>query len=310
MKRSAAVFGATPQFVTWTILQNCALRDLVEDNIPQSTFRQLRSLQAVALAKTEGRFLDGICFHPSVDQLPEDAFGEALGFHEDEVFAVYGGNAFVESCCRRCPANIHLTRSDEESVDRAAGCFGWMAGDLHWDTTKRLQTPAHDLVQLVDNALVEMREDSDVSQPGNWNQLWLPGKFHDEALPFMAKVFSKVMSDCQIREHEQPLQLTRISMAVAKCVEHDMTLLAHLHPAGFSDGQSWTISSHCSNCKSAAIEGRSSCERCGSESAPVPVRKQKVLGLRPYLKLKHILGETVARERVLSYRKHRRNSQT
>ncbi|MFK7770169.1 MAG: hypothetical protein AB8B55_23365 [Mariniblastus sp.] len=119
MKRSVAIFGPTPQFVRWAIARECPLRMMDIDNLPDTTFRQLRGLRELSNGLIENRVLDDICVHP--DSSSND-IAAARGFPTEEILQTFGDAEFVKSCCDNCPANAVSNQRD----GIWAGCYGWL----------------------------------------------------------------------------------------------------------------------------------------------------------------------------------------
>jgi hypothetical protein len=123
MKRSVAILGHTPMFVRWAIALPCPLRELDLRRLPETTFRQLRSVRELSLAEVEHRVHAGICWHPHARIVQPH---EALGFPVDEVLEMMGGRCQVNENCGTCQANAGLAISDHYW----AGCFGCLSTDL------------------------------------------------------------------------------------------------------------------------------------------------------------------------------------
>lgn len=276
MKRNAAIIGPTPAFLRWAIHHACPLREIELESLPNSTFRQLRSLSELSASLLEGRVMEGVAFHP--DTLAVGAEGPLLGFPVDEIAEAFGGQDYVQSHCGSCPANCL------SAAEGWAGCFG--------------------LVQIVDPVAVSQQVESiaaakDVFSQLQQQELLIYGKgnewyglWRDRIVtPQRAKLLRLCLEDLRDRSDEWEA----LCVAVDRCIEHNLDLHVELYPTGVSDGQKWSLDPHCETCK-APLDGRHSdmagkvCQVCGQKLIGENQKKRKVLGLRPYMHLKHIYG--------------------
>ncbi len=292
MKRNAAIIGPTPQFVRWAIDHSCPFRDIDLGDLAKTTFRQLRSLRALSEGIREERVFEEICVHESVEIVhPDFGSSPARGFLVNEIYSVFGGRQFLQSCCGRCPAN-----ADDGHGDAWAGCFGWLAADLGWEMSPiqiEERSIEENLVQIFSNIVLELRDDFErcfESLPANWYGLWMPKIFSSEQVRLLAKVFA-IASRSISTGSKQIRSFQQLSDAIQRCNEYDLNLHAELVPAGYSDGVRWKILAHCPDCKCVPHPTAAKrCAACNSERKPVQARYQKVLGFQPFLMLEHLLG--------------------
>ena len=313
MKRSVAVLGHTPQFVRWAIAHRCPLRTMSDENLPDVSFRQLRSLREYSVGRSEGRVVEGVCLHRSATSSEPD---QARGFFGTEILDAYGDESFVESCCGACPANA-IEVPDSKNVDRTgdrhsedrksglwAGCYGWLpaTSGFQFDVTeeafesRRLpdQGERDELVVMLDKAVDELgiSQSADAifkrSSP-RWYGIWCTNKFEAEKLKFLHELFTHVAQQFETC----PADLDHFVAALRRCVEHELVLHAELVPPGFSDGRTWQLSAYCPDCKcEMGGKGQQKCPACGRYGHPHEIRKSKVLGLRPYVLLNGVIGQS------------------
>ena len=105
MRRSVAITGATPAFVRWAIWHPCELRPLDPYRFADQTFRKLRGVRELSIAKVENRCDDDFCFHPEAFAETQPAVDQVRGFQREEIAAVFGGEEPVFTSCLGCPAN-------------------------------------------------------------------------------------------------------------------------------------------------------------------------------------------------------------
>jgi hypothetical protein len=110
----------------------------------------------------------------------------------------------------------------------------------------------------------------------------------------------------RISDRLPTIELRHFADAVQRASTADLPICFHSVPPGFSDGQTWTLKSHCGRCAQVR-QGRGVCGCCDEYRAPMPEQRKKVLGLRPWLRLTDLLGNAAAASGVSSYRKHRRS---
>ena len=311
MKRSVAIYGPTPQFVRWAIGHCCPLRETDVDNLPDSTFRQLRGLRELSMGLMENRVFENICVHPaSADQ---DA-PSVRGFKAHEVLDAHGDAAYVGNCCRSCPANAVA----ESRPGTWAGCYGWLpaisgfclestlrvGGKPNELSRNQVYQPGRlDFVKLLDDvikhsALKPAGELFNKTTP-RWYGLWQNSLLTHEQVEYLQEIFESAVSHC-LNERAalaEIADLIQFRDALKRCVEHRLTLHVDLVPPGISDGQTWTLSAHCPDCKiEMPTSGRQQCSACGKFGNPHGQRKSKVLGLRPYVNLVGVMGEPMTAE--------------
>ena len=142
MKRSVAILGPTPAFVRWAIERPCHLREIDSQRLPETTFRQLRSLREMSVAMAQDRFVDNVCLHPSARS---DEPESALGFLMNEIVGLHGGLEIVQQTCRSCPANVGAKTS--RGSELIAGCYGWLPLDSPLDSPVDSQFDLNDARQ-------------------------------------------------------------------------------------------------------------------------------------------------------------------
>jgi len=290
MKRSAAILGPTPPFLSWTIVVPCQFRDPDAKNQTSAAFRELRSLRAVAVAEIEDRIVDGICVHPDAAAGEID---QAKGFPVTEVYAAYGGKENAEAACRECSANVAVCDAElsgEANVSKA-GCFGWLAfgsfdagasgSPSFMGLMESGDCESGSIVDQFETALQSMSEANPfpTTSPA-WFGVWSQKQFSEPQLTFLERVCQRVDS--------KSIAWLRLVRAIHVSLKHGLDLRIDLTPVGFSDGFGWTIESCCATC--GVSNATMPCEVCGSKAAPIRERQTKVLGLRPYLNLVSIVG--------------------
>jgi len=293
MKRNAAIIGPTPAFLRWAIHHPCPLREIKPKNLPNSTFRQLRSLRELSESLIEKRVMDGIAFHPDTG-----ADGPLLGFPVDETADAFGGLDLVQSHCGGCSAN------SLDAVGGWAGCFGLV---------KIVDLPA--ILQQVERTAAardfysQVQHRSDFGfKPGSktgagskskgprhlgperlWYGLWV----NQIVTPAATEILRWFLDDLRDRSGEWE----SLCLAVERCVQHKMDLHIELHPTGVSDGQKWSLDPHCATCKAPRVaESGDACRVCGKELIEQAEKKRKVLGIRPYMHLEYIFGKQKCEE--------------
>ncbi|MEM9410106.1 MAG: hypothetical protein AAGA30_03265 [Planctomycetota bacterium] len=274
MKRAAAILGSTPSFVRWAIRHPCSLRQLTDKDLPNQSFRQLRSIRELSIAKIENRIINDICIHPE-----NYHSGDTIrGFPIAEITSLYESFESLEKNCKECPANAVGHESEGQVL---AGCYGWLLSrdqDIDWITqfeTKTIEAP--------------LSSDELPQGTRNWFQIWQRRSWYGQYANRLYEFLKSISMGSKT-----PTAMLDLIRAAEQCSQHQMTLETELIPAGFSDGLTWRIESHCSNCRCEAGMGKS-CPECGSRQIH-PETKKKVLGLRPYMLLKSILGPKHADE--------------
>ena len=297
MKRSVAVLGHTPQFVRWAIAHPCSLRSLSENNLPDQSFRQLRSLREFSVGRSEGRVIDGVCVHGTASSSDPQA---ARGFFAAEILDAHGDESFVESCCRSCPANAIQDRQ----ADVWAGCYGWLPAtpEFQFDVTQQAvesrATPDSGepdrIVVMLDQAIQALGLGATAGtlfKPTSpvWYGIWRKKQFAGQELDFLLKVFTHIAGQFE----DPPADVADFVAALRRCAEHELVLHAELVPPGFSDGTTWEISAYCPDCRCPSqSSGQQKCPACKRYGHPHEIRKSKVLGLRPYVFLNGVIGES------------------
>lgn len=294
MKRSAAIVGPTPPFLRWAIKVPCPFRDQDATSVTNSTFRDLRSLRAVAVGEIEDRVTDGICLHPDAKSDAQNA----LGFPVDEIYAAYGGAEHVRKNCSGCLANIPVSGEELESGSKfsRAGCFGWLTfgekeqkpGFLDLLEVRSEEPISESIVDLFEQAACDVEasfpklfSEMFIRTDPMWYGVWKSGTENRKQMILLQHICAKVRCES--------VAWRRLARAVFMCCEHQLDLHVDLTPAGESDGVNWRIEPACARC--GVSSPQKPCTVCGSSSVPEARRKTKVLGLRPYLKLATVIGE-------------------
>lgn len=335
MKRTAAIRGQTPYFIRWAIEVDCPFREIFPQRLPETTFRQLRSLRELSLARSQNRICQGICLHPSVkrnvdrsDLLPT---AQVLGFPIAEVLDLVGGETLLDQTCGGCPANASL------QPDCWAGCYGGVATDLTLNFQHLLQggyqlgldqptKPKFDLIEMVNSWLSEndrYRQLFQQNYPDEYCSFftcWVQSPIDRERLVFLHQLFTDVLekglapqqnsaglSASNPTGHEAgPAiildDLRQLILGMEKCIEHRFLFHAELVPIGHSDGIHWWLHAHCRRCKKAWVQNQRQCACCGSKGRLQNQIKLKVLGLRPYLRLTEIIGSQPTEQLLADYR--------
>ena len=309
MKREAAVLGPTPQFVRWAVARACPFRDLNLDELPRTTFHQLRGLDAVAQAVVENRYHAGYGFARSTQ--PTTALDAVKAIPIREVLRSYGLPDLLDQHCGHCPANGRIMRSLEteremsvsERRGRWAGCFGYLSADPAWAPSLSQEAFSIDevVVQRTDCFISNYLEKFRTLFPDNlqnWFGLWQNSRFVGPRLAFLIPLFEQLQSlpgACE--EYLQEVQ--KLVSASVQAEEADLPIHFELVPAGCSDGLHWEIHSHCRNCK--FPKSNAKCRNCGDNTKEIAKKKSKVLGHRPYLRLVDIVGRPRAEQLVREY---------
>ena len=270
MKRAAAIIGPTASFVRWAIIHQCQFRQPVEREPAYQVFRQLRSLREVSLARHENRIVDNICIHGEFNQSSETA----RGFPVDEIEAIYGDLNLAEQICGNCPANAWETKNGQTVL---AGCYGWFFSENEDTNLVQLFETVNDSDSAVFESFPATRR--------SWFRIWQNSNWHGVQLERLEAVFDPLPSSV-VEDH---LDLSNFCRAIKRCKENNLLLVTELVPSGNSDGIHWSVEPHCSNCRCEMYQDRR-CDECGQVSHAVPKRKRRVLGLRPYMLLKGLLG--------------------
>ncbi len=295
MKRAAAITGPTPSFVRWAIRYECAFRTPVADDLPYQTFRQLRSLREVSMGRLEERIVDGYCIHPDHHHEAENV----RGFPVAEVLRLFGDEADVQSTCGACPANAigkpnNAAQSVEQGGEVWAGCYGWV----------RSQSESCNLVDAFERAM-DNRQFEFASNFNHathvWFRLWQTNCWAGDQLVGLNRILWSVRAN--LGSADGFSDLANLHSAAQACLDKSLVLETELIPAGYSDGLHWRIESHCSRCRCELPDDARKCGECGREGLAVSATKRKVLGLRPYMLLKDILGIKETENLLAQFRK-------
>jgi hypothetical protein len=310
-KRSAAIVGPTPETLYWAIEHPCPWRKPLDKSLAMGAFRDLRTLRELSLAIAENRIESGIALHPRTRQNDGSA---VLGFVVAEVEQTYGGRDYIEHSCGSCPAN------SAKANGGWAGCYGWLPlwrSDAADDFTESEFYKPHLLHHLVDQAIfqtVSQTEFSRIFMPTKlgWYGMWIKTPWNSEQITLGLKILREVLQEPRTTSPEfqtpSPLNGERtieenlVALIDALILAADANLPIHfeLCPAGFSDGATWSLPSHCGRCRAQRTE--KICPTCGIHGDLQPARRRRVLGLRPYLRLAEIIGAEATEELAARYR--------
>lgn len=274
MQRAAAITGPTPAFVRWAINRPCQLREVDEERLPETTFRQLRSIHELALARRQNRVFQNVAFHPDT-KLGE----ELLGFLPVEVLEASGGEARIQEQCSNCVANT------QREMSGWVGCFG-MA---------RIDAP--EFISGFEAAIERLGIDEEIEQSfpvthPRWFGVWMTHVLDRHQVGLLIQVMNELELG---REWEQ------FRTALSRCWQNNLELHVEYFPSGNSDGRYWKWDPHCDACRSNIDFSVRKCECCGRKRIEQSAKKRKVLGLRPYMKLRYVLGESKCVQLVREY---------
>lgn len=303
MKRSAAILGPTPSFVRWAIRAECPLRDLPDQDLPNRAFRELRGLRELSYGLRQDRVFNGICIHPEWNQDIETA----KGFFLDEACEVFGGSRFVDSSCNHCRANACQAARRQSSAPGYqpvwAGCYGWFPS--------RYETV--DYVGLFQAAWETFHSSPPIAgfliTSPCWYGLWKVRVWSGQRLEHLDRLF-KLVGELGGKAAKDDRNLLELAAAIRQCRDSRLSLETELIPAGYSDGTTWCIESHCPDCYKEMESEKRDCPACGREGTPNPALRKKVLGQRPYRLLKHMIGAEKTEEIILAYEKSRNRQAT
>jgi hypothetical protein len=303
MKRSVAITGATPAFLRWAIWHPCDLRPLDAYRFPDQTFRTLRGVRELSIAKLEQRCSDEFCFHPSSIQDYGVEPTEIRGFQRNEIAAVFGGEPSIDECCGNCPANA-LARS---LPNVAAGCFGFLS-TTEFDLQRLLSGYAQqcdsqfDLVGRVQAAANQPGFEAEIAKQFGagkvvWHRLWKSNILSVKKLTVVAKIFDRLVDDSDV---ELPKHVQVFYDAIRSCLDNGFPLHVELLPSGFSDGETWSLAASCPDCCYEPAEPKKlqKCLGCGRIGGISAGPKFRVLGTRPYSNLAGIIGEEKAKTEI------------
>jgi hypothetical protein len=275
----------TPEFVRWTLVHACALREETNVADPEQTARQLHALRMLDEGLAAGRVFEGIC----LENEPTAArAADVYGLVVDEVFAAYGGEASVRAQCGSCPANLWPPES------RLAGCFGMLVLD---------EPLAPLLEQTLHAARASAREAFDQAFPPTTPLRY--GVWADPIgaaqLDWLAKLLAGLASAAAHLPDERRREIDQLALAIERAQTTGLTLAARLFPPGTADALAWTVDAHCSRCRASLAERAARCHVCGLNSRPVPPRRRKPRGRRPFVPLARFLGDAGAAQFLARY---------
>jgi hypothetical protein len=238
------------------------------------TEKRLRGIHAAGVALAERQVCEGIAVRRQQN-------GDWLGFRIDDVFGLWGGPDRVARACTSCPANAAPSAGGKPPI---AGCFGWLAADGNiaaWHQAVEDGWPASpDLTSAIAGNIP--------TQP-RWYSLWINRAIAGKQLELVARLFRAIGREGlpAIRGAAQ-----HFVAVLETCHRNGLTLDVELVPAGFSDGLVWTIGRHCDRCRAPKRSGSIACSVCRKRGGGHPEVKKRVLGLRPWVPLSRVVGQT------------------
>jgi hypothetical protein len=267
MKRQAAILGATPEFVRWSIRHSCRLRHDTEIGSIDQTEKRLRAIRTAGAALQSGKVFDGVA-------VSRDERGCLQGFRLDDIFHLWGGQVSVQALCHHCPANL---RRHPDENGQLAGCCGWLAANddaMVWRS-------------LVDRCWPDRQPAAILTTRPRWYGLWAAGHWTTPILDFVIRLF------VEIEAVNSPVAVAarEFRELLTGCRQASLGLDVELVPAGFSTGVVWTIPCHCDRCRAPYSPNDTSCPVCKKGGRGHPEIKRRVLGHRPWVPLEKIVGQ-------------------
>ncbi len=259
----------TPEFLVWAIEYACPIRGFQNGSDPERTERHLRGARSVSDAEREGRVFEGVA-----------VLGEE-GFRVEEVMRFYGGLRAVEEACGGCPANVLA------SIDSRvwAGCFGMVA--CPWRSES-----FHAAVNGAVGRLVGEAKLNPTTTPA-WHGLWIGSPLVGDRAAFAANVLAGIEKS----EREVAMGLDEFARALRAAAEQGLSVHVAAYPEGSVDGRWFVLSPHCLRCQATwATPEKHVCAVCGYPGHPLPLKKRRAKGRRPYFPLARLLGSHGARE--------------
>ena len=278
MKRLSEIVGHTPMFVRWAIGQRCDMRDDCDGSQPFAVEKHLHSIKTAANAVAENRVVEGIAMHPSAWQT-ETTEQDVLGFQIDEPTAAFGGIESVTSTCQSCSACVPV-----DGLSLAANCFGWLILNIEDLPFRQL---LDDAAPTDDGAFDEVP----TTNP-HWYAWWLLQNPNPAQMSTIEKCVNRLNELTDFSHKDWVI----FGEAIKCCLTANLQLFMELVPAGFSDGIYWTIGPFCPDCMYAQDVDRDQCIVCGRNGKPHPCKKRRAKGLRPYLRLVHLIGPEKSRQ--------------
>jgi hypothetical protein len=133
----------------------------------------------------------------------------------------------------------------------------------------------------------------------NWFRIWQIQRWDGNRLKTLNSLLTELTST-------DNADFEDLIDAVKTCLQNDLILETELIPSGHSDGIKWTLAAHCKLCKFETETSFKDCPQCGGKGTWVASSNRKVLGLRPYMILKDIIGSE-GTQRLLDEFKNNRN---
>lgn len=308
MKRTAAIIGPTPAHLRWALEHACPWRRHEQRAYAESAARQLKILQEYSLARQQGRWFGGWCFR---DPMPLNADQPVWGFSVNESLAPFGGLAHAEKVCGNCPANN--SRAIDPNTRALASCFGWLqAMDV------RPGQESQDQTKIVTqwSAAIQSRLESAQGLLNDWERLFPVTKTKWYGIvagsPLSARQIELLLKVLSIADSADALlgipgEWQQFLQAMDRAWQGKLPLHLEWINAGISDGLNWSLPSFCPGCKAPRPEAQASCYECDNRRHPEPERRRKVLGMRPYVDLRRVLGDLQAYKLHSQYLKSRQD---
>jgi hypothetical protein len=291
MKRLSEIMGKTPMFVRWAIEQTCPMREVHDGSDPFAVEKQLYAIKTGALAVHENRVVEGIAMHDTCRDV-STGIEQALGFPLEEPFSAYGGFESVQQICHSCDACV---APNQENLDRqeklAANCFGWLILDF--------ENPVFCDHLNAASLHADTQAATFPTTIPSWYNACLARK------PNMAQLstIEKLANRFNVLTKNAFEDWLTFANAIRTCRENPRQIHMQLVPAGFSDGVIWSIGPYCPECKFAQDERTSKCEKCHRTGKPHPVQRRRAKGIRPYLRLLHLVGPEKTRQLLIRFQR-------
>lgn len=255
---SASIPRTTPEFLAWTLVQPCVLKEFDGWNEPERVERHLRSAREYGAASQEGRCRGERCY---------DRLETPTGYFQvSETLQIYGGADRVATACQNCPANA-LEQLESGSL---AGCYGELP----------LPQPAAEFYTRVDAAIERLDLASalktlfPVTKP-RWFGLWLQPLVGDAAA-----TVGRLIGDLSLQTGEVALRLFRQALSIA--AGGTIPLHAVHYPRGSLEGRRWKLAPYCVHCHAEIADYRRPCSVCGRLTQQIPSLVRHVRGNRPW----------------------------
>ena len=296
--------SSTPEFLRWTLVVACNLKDFSQWKNPDRVERHLRAIRICETAIREGRVLDGICV---ADQQGSDP-ANALGFRIADVVESFGSLEAIANTCEHCAANAIKELHPMANV----GCFGLMpvTNVQVYPVTETAKLGATNLQQLLEKMLMTNLDlglriaKHFVPTRPVWYGLWIPDSPTLQQRQIQLEVMDELLTSVTDPHVNSAWKL--FAAAIRISVEHDIEIRIELCPAGVRDNVNWTVPEHCCRChapwKPDLRKSMPSCQICKYQGNPNKRHQGFVQGKRPYWKLSQFMGEQQAAVFIEQYR--------